>query len=48
MPAAQTQVDTGFARVEADLEDIDLDSPHASSLFQRYKAQALQEAWLSA
>ena len=38
----------GFARVEADLADIDLDSPHASSLFQRYKAQALQEAWLSA
>ncbi|EIE18312.1 MA3-domain-containing protein [Coccomyxa subellipsoidea C-169] len=44
---SQTQVDTGFQRVEGDLDDIDLDYPNAKKLFADYKAQATESGWLS-
>ncbi len=43
----QTQMEAGFARVEADLDDIDLDCPHAAALFAQYKAHAQAEGWLA-
>ena len=46
--SVQTQVEAGFARVESDLDDIDLDSPHAKALYAQYKTQAKAEGWLAA
>ncbi len=40
-------MDTGFQRVEGDLDDIDLDYPNAKKLFADYKAQATESGWLS-
>jgi hypothetical protein len=37
----------GFARVEADLPDIDLDYPNAKALLHEYKMQAIEAGWLS-
>lgn len=48
MMISQTQVDVGFGRVGADLNDIDLDYPNAKKLFHDYKAEAVKSGWLSA
>ena len=44
----QTQVYVGFGRVEADLDDIDLDYPNAKKLLADYKAEASTSGWLTA
>ena len=44
----QTQVYVGFGRVEADLDDIDLDYPNAKKLLADYKAEASKSGWLTA
>ncbi len=43
----QTQLEIGFQRVGSDLDDINLDFPNASTLYDNYRAQAVREGWLS-
>lgn len=43
----QTQLEMGFQRVGSDLEDLDLDFPNASKLFNSYRARAVREGWLA-
>ncbi|CAL5223519.1 g6048 [Coccomyxa viridis] len=44
---SQTQLEIGFERVGSDLDDINLDFPNASKLYNSYRAQAVREGWLS-
>jgi hypothetical protein len=42
----QTQMSQGLSRVEAELEDLVLDSPKAVEVFGRIKQRALKQGWV--